>query len=172
MIRQIVTAVGMLLAVALPSFSAMLFTLNNSPFSAYAGDTVIFLGTITPDTGADIFLNGISYTYNGGAGAYLTGDLATFTNNVPGLFLTTDSPYTGPVFSIAIDPLTPVGTYTGTVTLRGGADQFADSAIVSAPFEVDVLAPEPGSIGLGLAGIAVVAAVRFRTRTISRQSIR
>ncbi len=167
MIKQIVTAVGMLLAVALPSFSAMLFTLNNSPISAYAGDTVTFLGTITPDTASDIFLNGISYTYNAGAGAYLTGDQTTFFN-VPGAFFTTDSPYTGPVFSIAINPLTPVGAYTGTVTLRGGADQFADSPIVSAPFEVDVLAPEPGSIGLGLAGMAVIAAVRFRTRTLSR----
>ena len=167
MIRQIMPAVGMLLAVALPSFSAMLFTLNNSPVSAYPGDTVIFLGTITPDTGADTYLNGISYVYDGGAGALLTGDLATFTNNVPGLFLTTDSPYTGPIFSIAIDPLTPVGTYTGTVTLRGGADQFADNPVVSATFEVDVV-PEPASIGLGLAGMAVVAAVRFRTRTVSR----
>ena len=165
MIRQILVTAGMLCLAATPVFSAMLFTLNNSPVSAYAGDTVTFFGTITPDTASDIFLNGISYTYNGGAGAYLTGDLATLTANVPGTFFATDNPYTGPVFSIAINPLTPVGAYTGTVTLLGGADQFANSAIVSAPFEVDVLAsPEPGSLDLGLAGMAVVAAVCFRTR--------
>ena len=161
MIRQAWVAAGMLYFAAVPAFSAMLFTLGNSPFTAAAGDTVTFQGTITPDAGQDTFLTGISYAYSGGAGAYLTGDVLTFFGNVPGLFLTTDPAYTGAVFSVAIDPLTPPGTYNGTVTLRGGADEFADNPIVSSAFQV-VVAPEPET--LGIAGIALVALVRLRTR--------
>ena len=161
MTKQALVAAGMLYFAAVPAYSAMLFTLGNSPFNAAAGDTVTFQGTITPDAGQDTFLTGISYAYSGGAGAYLTGDVLTFFGNVPGLFLTTDPPYTGPVFSIAIDPLTPPGTYNGTVTLRGGADEFADNPIVSSAFRV-VVAPEPET--LGIAGIALVVLVRLRTR--------
>ena len=161
MIKQALVAAGMLYFAAVPAFSAMLFTLENSPFTAAAGDTVTFQGTITPDAGQDTFLTGISYAYSGGAGAYLTGDVLTFFGNVPGLFLTTDPAYTGVVFSVAIDPLTPPGTYNGTVTLRGGADEFADNPIVSSAFRV-VVAPEPET--LGIAGMALVALVRLRTR--------
>ena len=163
MIRQALVAAGMLCFAAVPAFSAMLFTLGNSPFSAAAGDTVTFQGTITPDAGQDTFLTGISYAYSGGAGAYLTGDVLTFFGNVPGLFLTTDPAYTGVVFSVAIDPLTPAGTYSGTVTLRGGADEFADNPIVSSAFRV-VVTPEPETLGLGIAGMALVALVRIRGR--------
>ena len=161
MIKQALVAVGMLSFASVPAYSAMLFTLGNSPFNAAAGDTVTFQGTITPDAGQDTFLTGISYAYSGGAGAYLTGDVLTFFGNVPGLFLTTDPAYSGAVFSVAIDQLTPPGTYNGTVTLRGGADEFADNPIVSSPFRV-VVAPEPET--LGIAGIALVALVRLRTR--------
>ena len=161
MTKQALVAAGMLYFAAVPAYSAMLFTLGNSPFNAAAGDTVTFQGTITPDAGQDTFLTGISYAYSGGAGAYLTGDVLTFFGNVPGLFLTTDPAYSGAVFSVAIDQLTPPGTYNGTVTLRGGADEFADNPIVSSAFRV-VVAPEPET--LGIAGIALVALVRLRTR--------
>lgn len=163
MIKQALVAAGMLYFAAVPAYSAMLFTLGNSPFNAAAGDTVTFQGTITPDAGQDTFLTGISYAYSGGAGAYLTGDVLTFFGNVPGLFLTTDPAYSGAVFSVAIDQLTPPGTYNGTVTLRGGADEFADNPIVSSAFRV-VVAPEPET--LGIAGIALVALVRLRTRRV------
>ena len=141
----------------------MLITLSNSPFTAIPGDTVTFQGTITPDTAFDTFLTGISYAYSGGAGTYLTGDVLTFFNNVPGLFLTTDPACTGPVFSIDVSPLTPAGTYSGTVTLRGGADEFADNPVVSSNFTV-VVTPEPETLGLGMAGVALLALVRFRGR--------
>ena len=80
-----------------------------------------------------------------------------FFNNVPGLLLTTDSPYTGPIFALDVANNIPSGTYNGTATLLGGALPSDQNALASSTFTV-VVTPEPGTwllVGTALAALAM-----------------
>jgi PEP-CTERM motif len=118
---------------------------------------LIFSGTITPDAMADTLLNAISISFVPPTGL-LTSIDAFFFSNVPGLLLSTDSAYTGPIFAVDVAANIAPGTYLGTLTLLGGASELDRDTLVSAPFQV-VVTPEPATwyALLGLGAILVFA---------------
>ncbi len=69
--------------------------------------------------------------------------------------------YSGPIFGIDIAPGTTPGEYTGTVTFEGnGGDGDPDNQgfTVSQQVTVDLVAPEPATWGLAMAGLAALGA--------------
>jgi hypothetical protein len=125
---------------------------------------LIFSGTIAPDPTVDVFVNAISISFAPPTPLLLNID-AFFFSNVPGLFLSNDTPYVGPVFALEVDPGVAPGIYTGSATLLGGAGPAELIPLVSASFQVQVVAevPEPSTwfIGIGIA----VAAIRSRMKS-------
>ena len=68
--------------------------------------------------------------------------------------------YSGPIFGIDIAPGTPMGDYTGTVTIDvagGTGDPDFNGFTVSQQITVDVAAPEPATGWITPAGLAAVA---------------
>jgi hypothetical protein len=124
--------------------------------SGTKGGDVIFAG-IFQNTGTDdVFLNGLSVSFDSPAGNYLTLDSNFFFANVPGVLSFYPPPnltYAGDIFSIHVSSLTPNGIYTGTVHIFGGADFDANQELASQSFALSI--PEPG--GLGLTGIGLLA---------------
>jgi PEP-CTERM motif len=122
---------------------------------------VIFSGIITPDPAADTFVTGISVIFTP-----VNSNLANIENfyfdpaNSPGLLLSTDPAYIGPIFALAVAGNTPYGVYSGEVTLLGGADIMDKTPLVSAPFQVNVV-PEPA--GWAMAGLGLMC-VAWRRR--------
>ena len=112
---------------------------------------VIFSGTITPDATADTYLNAVSISFVPPTGL-LTSIDAFFFSNAPGLLLSADGAYTGPIFALEVAANIAPGTYAGIVTLLGGASELDQNTLVSAPFQV-VVTPEPATwyalVGLG-----------------------
>ncbi len=142
---------------------------------------VLFTGTLF-DSDTDLsylYLSAIGVTFSSGPSTgYLTLD-NTFYTSVPGIMsgdpnYATDSlgnpanSYSGPVFGIDIAPGTPFGVYTGTVTVSaaGGTGDPGDLGFtVTQGFTVDVVAPEPATGGLALAGFAALWKARWRWRS-------
>jgi hypothetical protein len=137
---------------------------------------VVFAGTITDndtDGTADnpnlIYLTGITLS---AYSEYFTVD-NTFSSDVPGAFegdsddYVTINTYSGPIMGLDIAPDTPVGTYTAEAVFEGaGGDGDPDynGFTEDVSFTVDVLAPEPATGGLLLAGLFVALAASRRLR--------
>jgi hypothetical protein len=119
---------------------------------------VIFSGTITPDALADTLLNGLSITFAPSNGV-LTNIDAFFFSNVPGLLLSSDSPYVGPLFALDVAANIAPGTYSGFAALLGGAGPADLDVLALTPFQVVVAAPEPATwyALLGLGAILLLA---------------
>ena len=122
---------------------------------------LIFAGTITADPGADTFLNAVQITFAPVNGLLASIDLFFF-DNVPGLLLSSDSPYVGPIFALDVAPGIAAGTYNGTAALLGGATPSALGTLATASFQV-IVTPEPATwmqLGCALVGLAGLAARR------------
>jgi hypothetical protein len=172
MIRPL-SLIGTLLLCVAPAFgSSISLTINPSGLTGAPGDGLTYSGTIVAS--GDVFLNGICFSFTAtpcddvsspGPGFFTSDSLNdTFFQNVPGIFQSGDS-YTGPVFAVIIDPSAPAGTYSGTVTLLGGADPSAVAPQGSGTFQLVILTPEPASIGYLLLGMALLPFARKRQAT-------
>lgn len=132
---------------------------------------VQFSGTLT-DTDMDgslLLVNGISVTFSGTDGNYLSLDSNVFYNDAAGILVgdpnaATDmnpfsNTYTGVLFGIDITTPLPAGLYVETVEFdaSGGTD---GSALADVSFTID--APEPSTAVLILAGLIAVVAWRRR----------
>lgn len=125
----------------------------DSPYQVGISNQYTFTGTLANnDPSATVFLNGDSFLLD----SPLTFDDSDFNNNVP-LFL---DPFASSgdieLFTIYLPEGTPIGLYTGTYLLQGGADGAAQDLVGSANFDIQVT-PEPSSLVLlatGLAGLA------------------
>jgi hypothetical protein len=143
--------------------------------------SIPFSGTLTDNDTANtcdssftdcLYLNNIGITFNPSdptyTSTYLSLDTFPFFNELPlGQFLSDDGPTgpyyteTGTIFGIYIDPNTPVGVYTGEVTIYGGIDDpNANVTLGSVDFTLNVIAPEPAPFGLALLGLAAVVVAR------------
>ena len=142
---------------ALPAYSALVLTLSPSAQTGQPGEAIIFGGTLQNTGLADLFLNDLALAFTPPAGTYLIEDHNVFFN-VPGVLLPGET-YNGPIFGLLIVAGTPLGTYTGSATVQGGADPFALDALATGPFSVTV-APEPATLGLIAAALATLAARR------------
>ncbi len=167
------------------AFGAFTFALNNPVQVTFSGGIanpecvggpacVIFNGTIMPDSVNDTFINGIMVTFDvtNPSSTALTENDNFFFAFTPGSLFHTDLPFTGDIFEIDLDPLAPLGAYTGTVTLLGDSEVPAsccDPSVLNplnAPqtFEIDI-APEPSTWVLMLIGLSSVVFIARKRRT-------
>jgi hypothetical protein len=183
--------IGVLLVAALaaPLFADDLtFNLLPSTETGFLGSTfpfpVVFAGTLIDNDTLNtcdgdfvdcLYLNNITITFDQPATAsdftFLDG---IFYSDVPQLF-SDDGPGSegsglyysygdAPIFGIQVDPNTPVGDYTGTVSIEGAIDDSANTTTVLATvaWQLDVVAPEPASFALTLVGLAAAALLAKR----------
>jgi hypothetical protein len=144
----------------------LLFTLAPKGVGPASSATLI-TGSITNPTLSDVLANDIQVSLSGSAATFLTPDTNAFFANVPGVFAPGDT-YTGIVFGLQLAPGTPLGSYSGTVTLLGdpnGADPGATQSLATATFQIAV-APEPGAGLLAVAALPVATVVTRRRRTV------
>jgi hypothetical protein len=114
----------------------VVFTLTPAVQYGARSNAVVFTGTLsnTSLTG-DVFLNDIQITIP----SELTAQSNAFFVNVPGI-LSPGQTYTDIVFAVGINSNAPVGNYSGTVTIQGGADIFATGNLASQSFQVSASA--------------------------------
>jgi hypothetical protein len=124
-----------------------------------AGSTLTFDATVSaPSTNsAAIFLNADNFTLD----SPLTLDDSDFFS-FP-LSLDPGDSYTGSLFTVTLPIGTPLGTYTGSFDILGGADGGASDDIASTDFQVTAT-PEPGSMVLLATGLGLLALVMYRKR--------
>ena len=184
--------IGVLLAAALaaPLFADDL-TVNLLPSTetGFLGSTfpfpVVFTGTLIDNDILNtcdgdfvdcLYLNNITIAFDQPATAsdftFLDG---IFYSNVSPAFLSDDGPGSGgsglyysyvdiPIFGIQVDPNTPVGDYTGTVSIEGAIDDPANTTTILATetWQLNIVTPEPASFALTLVGLAAAALLAKR----------
>ncbi|MDP9171622.1 MAG: hypothetical protein M3N54_13475 [Acidobacteriota bacterium] len=154
--------IAILLLAAAPSFaSALSYTLTPSAVQAVAGGTVLLGGTLQNTGAADLFLNDFSVQFDPPAGAYLSADPNYFFENVPGV-LSAGEQYTGNIFELFVSPDAPPGTFTGSGTIYGGLDAFANDNLGIRTFTVILATPEPAAAFLLATGLAAIEIYRRR----------
>ena len=177
MIRRFLPVAVFLFAIA-PAFGSFLFTLDQPLMSGAPGDTLIYSGTLSiSPSDPPLYLNAACVTFStpcdmntSPTPAFLAFDPNFFFTTVDGFLDSGNNfTYTGPIFSIPIDPSAPLGLYLGNATILGGAE-FSDfpidqnpnfpgstfDALGSIDFQVAVT-PEPGTFGVLAAGLALFA---------------
>jgi hypothetical protein len=144
-------------AIFLPATLRADTVLTLSSVSGAAGHEVNVFGTISNTGSGVVNLNGEDF--NLGSPAFLLGDVLPFFENAP--FFLSGGTNSGSIaiFSFLIAPGTASGVYTGNVLdILGGPGIFDQNLIATAKFSVDVTGsaptPEPGDLGLLLAGMA------------------
>jgi hypothetical protein len=101
------------------------------------GMEVVFSGTLTNSSTTDkLFLNDIAITVSGPAAANLTPGPGNFFANVPGILLPNESYTSGEVFRATLAAGAPLGDYSGSVGILGGADITATTNLASCSFTV------------------------------------
>ena len=132
------------LAWLLPAAStraSLAFVLTPPAQSGVGTNEIFFTGTLTNTDLTTNFLNSIGFSFTNAATNYLAADTNVFFANVPGILLPGEN-YTDVVFGILINPATPPGNYSGTVTLQGGTNIFAAGSLTNQAFQV-TLPPVP-----------------------------
>jgi hypothetical protein len=157
-------AVAALLTMGLSSAAAyadsVTFTLTNpTGYVVVTGGSLTFDATVSaaPGNSGPVFLNGDSFNVT----APVTLDDSDFFSNFP-LSLAPGTSFTGDLFVLTVPPGTPFGTFLGSFTLLGGANDSASSTLGTVNFSL-ITTPEPSSIMLlltGMAGLALL--VRFK----------
>lgn len=124
------------LAASAPARADLAFTLTPAAQSSAMSNTVVFTGILNNMCATnDLFLNDIQVTFIGAAMNYLAAYTNTFYANVPGILLPGET-YSDVVFAVGILAGTPPGDYFGTVTILGGSNIFAETALTSLTFQV------------------------------------
>jgi hypothetical protein len=124
------------------------FSLTPAAQSGVGTGEVYFTGALTNTGLATNFLNNIQIAFTGAATNYFTADTNVFFANVPGIFLPGDA-YTDVVFGVVINPATPPGNYSGTVTIQGGTDIFGAGNLTNQTFQI--LLP-PAALSISASG--------------------
>jgi hypothetical protein len=131
-----IKACASLLAVAgllcsAPANAQLSFTIDPQMQASSPGDVLTFSGSLSNGQNRELFLDAISYNF----AADPTGTLfyspdasldPFFNGTVPFSLLDTSDVYTGDIFALQVDPLTPPATYIGTATISSHYDGQAD----------------------------------------------
>jgi hypothetical protein len=143
---------------------SLTISLDSSTLSGSPGSEVEFFGTLTNNTGADLFLNADSFNLAGFDPSAI--DDSPFFTNAP-LFLAPGA-NTGDIglFNITIPDPFATNSYPGSFQILGGATEDDQTVIGTADFVVNVqpvsAVPEPSS--LSMLGLAATLLFLFRVR--------
>jgi hypothetical protein len=156
-------------------FSAMCradtITLDLMPplLSGSQGSIISFSGVLSNTSAASVFLNSAGINLSGGFAATDL-DTGPFFANAPLFLIAGDLTPTIDFFSISIPSTFAGGTYQGTFTVLGGADESALDVVGSADFTLEVSAvPEPNSAVLLSLGVLIVIVRSAVSRRMANQ---
>ena len=111
------------------------FTLASDTLFGGTGSSVAVSGILTNTGAAPVFLNGaLSFILPPDLGI---DDEPFFLNPPPSL--SPGASFTGTLFAVEIGPQAGLGTYQGSFTIQGGADENAFETLASATFSVQVV---------------------------------
>ncbi len=145
--------------------ASLLFTLDPAVLPGMPGDTLTFSGTLSNTFDYELFLNGNSLTFSGSDTDFVVSGLL---GSVPlSLMPAGDSSggdtYTGSVFDVQILSSAASGSYAGSYSMLGGADDQTQDELAASNFQVNVTAvPEPSSIIVVVGGLGSLLAFRRR----------
>lgn len=156
-----VAAAALLLAKPAQAES-IIFQLSNPLQSVVSGGTVDFYATVSAPVGntATIYLNSDNNDVALPPGS--VNDDGFWDNFFP-LSIDPGQSYTSLLFTVTV-PFGTYGAYDGSFLTYGGSDFGTLDLLATAPFEVDVISPEPGSIWLFSIGLLALAFVAGRRR--------
>ncbi len=119
------------------AYAGLSMSLSASVQNSARGRELVFSGTLTNTSSTDkLFLNDIAPTLSGASATNLSFQPNSFFSNVPGVLLPSESYSNDEVFRVSLKGTAPAGDYGGTVTVRGGADIFANGDLASAGFTI------------------------------------
>jgi hypothetical protein len=125
-----------------------------------------FQGTLTNNSGADIFINGAGITLAGFGPA--DSDVTDFILNATGLLSNASSVGPTDFFTVTIPGQVAMGQYPGIFSIQGGPTLNDDTVLGTATFQANVnTVPEPSSLSL----MTAVLLVAFFWRRALRRSI-
>jgi hypothetical protein len=110
-----------------------------------ATNEISFGGALTNAGSTNLYLNDIQFELLLSASNSLLVDTNAFYANVPGILLPGET-YTDVVFGVNLGQVAPPGDYTGTISILGGSNIFAESNLASVMFQVSL----PDSVGDGI----------------------
>lgn len=114
------------------AFAGLTLTLNPNAQPVAAGAEALFTGTLTNTSATErLFLNDVAASFTADPQSDTALASNAFFANVPGI-LAPGEVYEGPLFRIALSNASPAANYTGTLTLRGGADIQSMTDLASA----------------------------------------
>ena len=133
---NMLSGLGLLMSVTVAQ-AGLPFSLTPATLPGIGTNEILFTGTLNSTSPNTNFLNNIQIVFTNAATNYFTADTNVFFANVPGILLPDES-YSDVVFGVAVNSATPPGTYSGTVTIQGGADIFVASNLTNRVFQISV----------------------------------
>jgi len=152
-----------------PSLS---FSLSSSVLTGLPGSDISVSGTLTNNSGTELFLNSLQFAFDAPGSAFLTGNDSAFLANVPlSLAASGDgSTYQGVLFGLHIADNAPLmlpsdPAYTGSVSILGGESDTSTIELNRQNFQVRVAVPAPSSVLTLVMGAVPCIALMRRRRT-------
>ncbi len=167
--KRLMLAVITLLTLCLSSVAAradaVTLTLTNPTQDVlYSGGTLMFEATVTNSGGAEVFLNGDSFSVAG----LLNLDDTDFLFNFP-LSLAAGESFTGNLFTLTVPSSAMNSQFDGFFSIVGGADGGVQDVLATVNFTVNTI-PEPASVFL-VAAAMVAGMVRPRKVLAGRRAM-
>ncbi len=139
----------LMFSAALSARAGLNYTLTPAALSGNGGSEIFFTGTLANTSlASNLYLNDIQINLTGAATNYLAPGTNAFFANVPGILLPGET-YGDRIFSIILSPTTPLGTYYGSATIRGGSTIFDTSLQTNLPFQINLT---PATLGMKVSG--------------------
>ncbi len=150
---------------------ALSFTLDTPLLNGLPGSDISVTGTLTNNSGGDLFLNSIQFAFDSPGSAFLTANDSAFYAFVPALLTGSgqNSVYNGPLFSIHIADNAPLlspsdPAFTGSVSIVGGANDTASILLNTQNFQARTVATPAPSALLSLLIGAVPGLIALRRK--------
>ena len=144
-LKSFILLSALVLPPAAPARAGLALLMPPSAQSGLVNNEIFLTGTLTNTSlTTNLFLNSVQITLTGAATNYLTVDTNAFFANVPGILQPGEN-YSDAVFAIAVNASAHPGSFSGTVTIQGGADVFSTNNLAAQAFQVSV---PPAAVGM------------------------
>jgi hypothetical protein len=148
-LKSFILLSALALLTAAPVRADLTLSMTPSAQSGLVNNEIFLIGTLTNTSlTTNLFLNSLQITLTGAATNYLTADTNAFFANVPGILQSGEN-YNDAVFAVAVNASAHPGSFSGTVTIQGGADVFSTNNLATQAFQVSV---PPAALGMTRAG--------------------